>query len=264
MSSKAIRRDAGFQPEFREDLRYWMETDRRVALRVLDLIEAVMRDPFSGIGKPEPLKYLAAGTRSRRITQEHWNHLIHNVRRHEQPLAIKAQLLDRIADVLQRQMGRGLAEALAPFRIPAPGQFLERAHVQVAIMEIRLQFRHTARQKPPVLTDAVAAHRRFAPGHVEIQEFQGLQFGLALIRRAGADPRDQTGFAVLFLVPVVHRCQHCVILVDGQHRPFSQDVELAVGHDGRDFNDAVGLRVQTGHLQINPDQVVGGHGFFVG
>ena len=59
-----------FQPEFREDLRYWVETDRRVALRVLDLVEA-MNDPFTGIGKPEPLKYVAAGTWSRRLTQEH-------------------------------------------------------------------------------------------------------------------------------------------------------------------------------------------------
>ena len=62
---------AVFQPEFREDLRFWVETDRRTALRILDLIEAVMRDPFSGIGKPEPLKYLGAGVWSRRITQEH-------------------------------------------------------------------------------------------------------------------------------------------------------------------------------------------------
>lgn len=69
MASK--KRAAVFQPEFREDLRYWVETDRRVALRAFDLIEAVMRDPFSGIGKPEPLKYLAAGTWSRRLTQEH-------------------------------------------------------------------------------------------------------------------------------------------------------------------------------------------------
>ena len=64
-------RRAVFQPEFREDLRFWVETDRRTALRILDLIEAVMRDPFSGIGKPEPLKYLGAGVWSRRITQEH-------------------------------------------------------------------------------------------------------------------------------------------------------------------------------------------------
>ena len=60
-----------FEPEFREDLRYWVATDRKVALRLIDIVEAVMRDPFSGIGKPEPLKYLAAGTWSRRLTQEH-------------------------------------------------------------------------------------------------------------------------------------------------------------------------------------------------
>lgn len=65
------QRDAVFQTEFREDLRFWVETDRRTALRILMLIEAIMRDPVTGIGKPEPLKYLGAGTWSRRITQEH-------------------------------------------------------------------------------------------------------------------------------------------------------------------------------------------------
>ena len=70
-SRRRVERDAVFQPEFREDLRYWMEVDRKVALRAFDLIEAVMRDPFTGIGKPEPLKYLALGAWSRRLTQEH-------------------------------------------------------------------------------------------------------------------------------------------------------------------------------------------------
>jgi len=60
-----------FQPEFLEDLRYWIETDRKVALRVLNLVEAVLRDPFTGIGKPEPLKNMLAGNWSRRLTQEH-------------------------------------------------------------------------------------------------------------------------------------------------------------------------------------------------
>lgn len=68
---KKKERDAVFQPEFREDLRYWIETDRKTALRAFDLIEAIMRDPFDGIGKPEPLKYLGAGVWSRRLTQEH-------------------------------------------------------------------------------------------------------------------------------------------------------------------------------------------------
>jgi toxin YoeB len=60
-----------FAPEFLEDLRWWVKTDRKVALRVLDLVEAVLRDPVSGIGKPEPLKYLGSGVWSRRVTQEH-------------------------------------------------------------------------------------------------------------------------------------------------------------------------------------------------
>ncbi len=70
-SQKKADRDAVFHPEFREDLRYWVETDRKAALRAFDLIEAIMRDPFTGIGKPEPLKYLASGAWSRRLTQEH-------------------------------------------------------------------------------------------------------------------------------------------------------------------------------------------------
>ena len=64
-------REAIFHPEFRADLRYWVETDRTIALRVFQLVEAILRDPFTGIGKPERLKFLLAGAWSRRITQEH-------------------------------------------------------------------------------------------------------------------------------------------------------------------------------------------------
>ena len=64
-------RDAVFQPEFREDLVYWVKTNRKLALRAFKLIEAIMRDPFEGIGKPEPLRYLDKNTWSRRLTQEH-------------------------------------------------------------------------------------------------------------------------------------------------------------------------------------------------
>lgn len=65
------KRNAVFQPEFIEDLHYWVETDRKLALRTFELIEAILRDPYEGIGKPEPLKYLAPGYWSRRLTQEH-------------------------------------------------------------------------------------------------------------------------------------------------------------------------------------------------
>jgi toxin YoeB len=65
------KRKAVFQKEFREDLRFWVETDRKTAMRIFRLIEDVMRDPFQGAGKPEPLKFLGPGVWSRRITQEH-------------------------------------------------------------------------------------------------------------------------------------------------------------------------------------------------
>ena len=62
---------AVFQPEFLADLRFWVRTNRKTALRALDIVEAVLREPLSGIGKPEPLKFLVSGAWSRRLTQEH-------------------------------------------------------------------------------------------------------------------------------------------------------------------------------------------------
>jgi toxin YoeB len=68
---RRAEREAVFQSKFLEDLAYWVKTDRKVALRVLDLVDAVVRDPFGGIGKPEPLKFEFEGCWSRRIAQEH-------------------------------------------------------------------------------------------------------------------------------------------------------------------------------------------------
>jgi toxin YoeB len=65
------QRDAVFHPEFIEDLQYWVQMDRKMALRALRIVKDILRDPFKGIGKPEPLKYLAEGAWSRRLTQEH-------------------------------------------------------------------------------------------------------------------------------------------------------------------------------------------------
>jgi toxin YoeB len=62
---------ADFLPEFRADLSFFIEVDRKLALRVMRLVEETLPDPFDGIGKPKPLKYLALSTWSRRITDEH-------------------------------------------------------------------------------------------------------------------------------------------------------------------------------------------------
>ena len=60
---------AVFHTEFREDLWDWVKTDRRVALKIFDLIDAIVRDPFDGVGKPATLRFLLAGCWSRRITR---------------------------------------------------------------------------------------------------------------------------------------------------------------------------------------------------
>jgi len=71
LASSKEKRVSVFQDEFREDLAWWVETNPRTARRALDVVEAVMRDPFEGIGKPESLKHLGPDVWSRRLTAEH-------------------------------------------------------------------------------------------------------------------------------------------------------------------------------------------------
>lgn len=54
-----------------EDLAWWVQQDRRKALRIIRLIQETLTDPFGGIGKPEPLKHELAGCWSKRIDDEH-------------------------------------------------------------------------------------------------------------------------------------------------------------------------------------------------
>ena len=64
-------RNVIFDVQFREDLRWWAKKNRKICNRVLDLVEATIADPTTGIGKPERLKYLPGSRWSRRITQKH-------------------------------------------------------------------------------------------------------------------------------------------------------------------------------------------------
>ncbi len=54
-----------------EDYLYWQQKDKRMVERINKLIKEVQREPFTGIGKPEPLKHALASFWSRRITDEH-------------------------------------------------------------------------------------------------------------------------------------------------------------------------------------------------
>jgi toxin YoeB len=60
-----------FDPNAFEDLEWWVEHDRKIALKIINLIQEVQRTPYEGTGQPEPLKHDLAGCWSRRINQEH-------------------------------------------------------------------------------------------------------------------------------------------------------------------------------------------------
>jgi toxin YoeB len=60
-----------FAPEAGEDYLFWQETDKKGVRRIHELIKDTTRNPYTGIGKPEPLRYALSGYWSRRITEEH-------------------------------------------------------------------------------------------------------------------------------------------------------------------------------------------------
>ncbi|MBK5293344.1 MAG: Txe/YoeB family addiction module toxin [Acidobacteriia bacterium] len=60
-----------FDPSAFEDLAWWIEKDRAQALRIIRLVREIHKEPFSGLGKPEPLKRELSGCWSRRINLEH-------------------------------------------------------------------------------------------------------------------------------------------------------------------------------------------------
>ncbi len=60
-----------FLPKAFNELRVWAEEDRNILFKIFELIKDIQRNPFSGVGKPEPLKHKFTGLWSRRITKEH-------------------------------------------------------------------------------------------------------------------------------------------------------------------------------------------------
>ncbi len=66
-----MSRSISFSPEGWEDYLYWQTQDKKIAKKVNQLLKHCQRDPFLGIGKPEPLKNELSGAWSRRITEEH-------------------------------------------------------------------------------------------------------------------------------------------------------------------------------------------------
>src|SRR4030067_3627709 len=90
----------------------------------------------------------------------------------DEMFAVVFQLLDGFADVIQRLVRVLFHQAIAQARLPALHQFLDGTDVEIAVMKPGFELRHGAREKTPVLTDAVAAHGRLVFRDMELKEFK--------------------------------------------------------------------------------------------
>jgi toxin YoeB len=77
-SGESVQRVPIFDEAFREDMAWWFKVDIAKVNKILDLVSDLMRNPFTGIGKPEPIQYMDLDMWSRRIDLEH--RLVYRVR----------------------------------------------------------------------------------------------------------------------------------------------------------------------------------------
>jgi len=66
-----MKRNIVFEASAFEDFNYWAKLDKKIYSKIIELIKDIDRSPFTGLGKPEPLRYELSGFWSRRITDEH-------------------------------------------------------------------------------------------------------------------------------------------------------------------------------------------------
>ena len=138
--------------------------------------------------------------------------------RHPQKVAsIMFQLADRLANVVKRKVCRSLLHPGQNVWRPAPRKLLDGADVEIPVMEKPLEGGHLAREKPAILADAVAAHRRGSGHGVLRQEIQCLRLRVLRSNPAVTNPLQQAGAAMRGPVPFVHRTEHGGVLVDRKY-----------------------------------------------
>jgi hypothetical protein len=122
-------------------------------------------------------------------------------------------------------------------------------------VEKAFEFRHLPGQEPAILANAVTAHRRRPVVGPLSKELQRALLRLPERDVAFENALGQTGLAVLRRVPLVHRIHDVGWLPDRQHGPLGKFVQVSVRDDRRDLDDRIGSRIETCHLEVDPDQV---------
>src|SRR4029453_8613990 len=168
---------------------------------------------------------------------------------------VVAQLIDRLFDVVERPVRRRFRWSLG-VRIPMPHQQLERADVDDAVVHEAVELGHVTREELFVLPDRIAAERSGLRVTESSQEAQRLPLGLRHAHAGSLHAIQEPARLVRSSIPGVHRSQLCRTLTNGQLGTARDDVEVPVGDDGRDFEQDVSSRIETGHFAVSPDEQI--------
>lgn len=174
----------------------------------------------------------------------------------EKVLTVVHQLINGLLHISQSRVPLLLFECVVNLGPPALRQLLERADIQISIMEKCLQLWHVLGEKSPVLANAVATHRTCLFGKVPAQEVQD-DFLRCLLRQAGSFYFvDQSTFSVGAPIPGIHAGKLFVTLMNHKHWPLNAWLEPGPCNDDSDFNDPVMFRIEASHLTIQPNKIL--------
>lgn len=171
-------------------------------------------------------------------------------------LAVIPKLVDRLPNIIEREVLRRLLQPGENIRRPATREFLQRADVEIPVVEELLQRRHLASEKAAILADAVPAHGRSTRFGVFPQKLERHSLGISGAELAEPNTIRQARLTVRPAVPLVHAGEHRLRLVDGDDRSFGDHVQIGIGDDRRDLDDVVEVRTEPRHFEVDPDKVV--------
>ena len=138
-------------------------------------------------------------------------------------------------------------------RVPAVREFLDGTHVDIAVAEPFRNFGHVLVQKAPVLCDGISAEEVLAFFGKRLDELERFEFGVfeGILRTAAAV--HKSALVVVPRVPLVHTFENIFGLMDSDNGTFGKNVQVGVGNNGRNFENDIFFRIETGHFQVHPN-----------
>ena len=142
-------------------------------------------------------------------------------------------------------------------RIPASGQLLDAGDIHVAVVQMALELGHVPGEEGAVGADRVTGQRGLPGiGHIGLDVVEQLRLGVGHAQGCLLQLVEKTRIGVHLEHRLVHLLQCLLGRRDQQVEAFALHLELAIGHQYRDFDQSIGSQVEPGHFTVDPHQHV--------